>query len=802
MATQDRLSGAGQAYVAGVAAAGITAILHSIHVLYTNPVGYQWAVLAGLTLLSGSFTIRIPSISARLSVSETFVFAAVLLFGPAAATMIVVLDTLVISLWRRSVSRRPSRLLFNVAAPAIAIWVASHAFYSIAGIEPLYLESRPILSLVVPLLVLAILYFLLNSWLIAGAVAFEKQIPVFEVWRQNFLWLSLNYFSGASVALLLLPYLLSEQYAFVRVAAILLPLLLISYLTFKTALGRVDDANRHLSELNKLYLSTIETLAMAIDAKDQITHGHIRRVQQYAVGLARHLGVKDAIQISAIEAASLLHDMGKLAVPEYILNKPGKLTPAEFEKMKLHASVGADILSAIDFPYPVVPIVRHHHECWDGTGYPDGIKGSAIPMGARILSVVDCFDALTSDRPYRPRLSDADAIRILTDRRGSMYDPLVVDAFIRVYRDIAPPQVEDRGQASGGLSVITQAVVDPSTAGEAPSRLDDISASTEEMLVLYDLAKNLTGQFGLADAGDVIYKHLRRIVPASTCVFYVYDSAADELVAAHAAGESAAHFVGLRIPRGQRLTGWIAANKQTILNSDPVLDLGEVARSLQPRLRSCLGTHLTVDSSLVGVITLYSTHRDAFNEDHRRIVEAVARQVAQTVKHALEAQTDRAASRDQLTGLPNLQHLERFISSEAAAADEPGFSIILISLTFSAGFGRQFGRSEVDQTLAAVAEVTRRTLRGADVLFRYGSEELVVLLMRTDADAAKVAAGRISERIRGGGGTGDGKEEQPMAVVLGIATAPDDGKALEGLISAARHRVVGAPASQRPPSIH
>ena len=170
---------------------------------------------------------------------------------------------------------------------------------------------------------------------------------------------------------------------------------------------------------------------MAIDAKDQITHGHIRRVQTYAVGSARRVGVVDEQLIRAIEAAALLHDMGKLAVPEYILNKPGKLTPAEFEKMKLHASVGADILSAIDFPYPVVPIVRHHHEQWVDPGYPDGLVGTDIPIGARILSVVDCFDALTSDRPYRPRLTDEEALSILTERRGSMYDPLIVDTFIK-----------------------------------------------------------------------------------------------------------------------------------------------------------------------------------------------------------------------------------------------------------------------------------------------------------------------------------------------------------------------------------
>src|SRR5581483_6236060 len=190
--------------------------------------------------------------------------------------------------------------------------------------------------------------------------------------------------------------------------------------------------------LNRLYLSTIETLAMAIDAKDQVTHGHIRRVQTFAVRLAHELGVRDDNLLKAVEAAALLHDMGKLAVPEHILNKPGKLTEAEFEKMKLHASVGADILSAIDFPYPVVPIVRYHHENWNGTGYPDGLKGTEIPIGARILSVVDCFDALTSDRPYRPRLTDEDAIKILVERRGTMYDPLIVDTFIRVHQEIAP----------------------------------------------------------------------------------------------------------------------------------------------------------------------------------------------------------------------------------------------------------------------------------------------------------------------------------------------------------------------------
>src|SRR5262249_43529260 len=220
-------------------------------------------------------------------------------------------------------------------------------------------------------------------------------------------------------------------------AVLVIPLLIIFHLTLRSSFGRLEDAQKHLASMDRLYLSTIETLAMAIDAKDDVTHSHVRRVETYAVELAKALGITDEATIKAIKAAALLHDTGKLAVPEHILNKPGGLTESEFEQMKLHVDVGADILSLVDFPYPVVPIVRCHHENWDGTGYPRGVKGEAIPIGARILSVVDCFDALTSDRPYRRRMTEDAALDILRDRRGSMYDPRVVDTFIAVSRDIA-----------------------------------------------------------------------------------------------------------------------------------------------------------------------------------------------------------------------------------------------------------------------------------------------------------------------------------------------------------------------------
>jgi len=806
------LSGSSRLYISAVVVAGVFVVLESLYSLSRAPVDPNWLMLAVLTLLSGSFTVRIPGIPARLSVSETFVFAAALLFGPPAATMIVVLDTLVISFWLgRKASPPWSRLTFNVAAAAVAIWVATHVFYYCTRIVPLAIAPGPILRLLPWLLLLATLYFLLNSWLVALVVGFHKRRSPLTIWRHNFLWLSLNYYSGASVAALLLPYLMQpDSSAFMYVAGVILPVLLISYLTFKTALGRIDDANKHLTQLNQLYLSTIETLAMAIDAKDQITHGHIRRVQQYAVGLAKHLGITDTAQISAIEAASLLHDLGKLAVPEYILNKPGKLTPAEFERMKLHASIGADILSAIAFPYPVVPMVRHHHENWDGTGYPDGLHSTAIPIGARILSVVDCFDALISDRPYRPRMVAAEAIRVLLSRRGSMYDPLVVDAFVAIHTAAAQSGTEGISEGPPVVSPAldqtpssTPALQVTSTRLTPTASLDEIAASTEETLVLYDLAIGLAGHVDLGDVGDVIAKHLRRIIPASDVVFYIYNANTDDLVSSHAAGSHAPHLIGLRMSRGERLSGWVAANKQTIINADPVLDLGEVARLLQPRLRSCMSTPLLCRQDLIGVLTLYSVEIDAFNENHKRILEVVGRQVSQTVRHALSFERHRATDlRDVATGLPNVRHFEQMLAlASTNVLPEDRVSVVLVTVRQSGIPLNTTGSSVSDRIIETVAGAIRKALRGGDLLFRYASTELVVLLSQTDADTAELVADRI-RTVTSAELSEQTLQSWPAGVTLGVATAPADGLSVNDLVEAARGRERPLPGSSSSSAVH
>lgn len=779
MVSPVSFSRVGKIYLASVIAAGIAVLTLSLVRFTAQPIPHGWFVLAALTLLSGSATLQLPSSYASISISETFVFAAALLYGPPAATVTVSLDALTISFWiAKRHKHQAHRALFNMSAPVLSAWISSSLFFRVSGIAPLSLSAASVNAILPPLFLFALVYFCLNSWLVTFVIALERGLSPFGVWRSSFVWLSLNYFGGASVAILFVGYTRTIDIGYL---GIILPLLVVLYFTFRTTMGRVDDANKHVEQLNKLYLSTIETLAMAIDAKDQVTHGHIRRVQLCAIRLAQAIGVRDPMLIKAVEAAALLHDMGKLAVPEYILNKPGKLTPSEFERMKLHASIGADILSAIDFPYPVVPIVRHHHENWDGTGYPDGLRGTEIPIGARILAVVDCFDALTSDRPYRPRLSDDDALQILAERRGKMYDPLIIDTFARVHADIAPSAVETT-VPSNALQTIGTARTTAAHGTTGPM-LDQIASSADEMLTLYELARALAGQVSVRDAGDVIANHLRRLVPSSLCVFYIRDPRTSEIDARHVIGEGADVIKGLRIQVGQRLSGWVAAHRQTIVNSDPTLDLGELNRSRPAPLRSCISAPLIAgDEELVGVLTMYSGELNAFSDDHKRIVESAAKQIAHTLRYAIEF--DATPRKDQITGLPHATQLEAIVA--ASARDRVPFALIFIDIGDLKLVNLSHGRAAGDDALRQVVRWTQQNLRVADMLFRETSDDLVAFLNGTD----KQTAYRVAREIEAAANTHPFRLSDGNAISLrvnvGIACAPRDGSTLPSLLDAAR----------------
>jgi putative nucleotidyltransferase with HDIG domain len=607
----------------------VDAAFHAVRT--PHPIG--WLVLAGLAMLTGSFRLNFASVSADIAIDDTFFITTALLFGPGPATLSIAAGVFFFSVRRRKPVRQ---IAFNTAALAVSMWVGSHAFFLAAGVAPLSQAKPSLGALVLPLLAMTAVYFALNSGLTAIAVGLDARQSPIQIWRRNFQWLSISYLAAASLAFCLV---LLIQQASVIAMVVVVPLLVVFHLTLRSSFGRVNDARRHLTDMDRLYLSTVETLAMAIDAKDDVTHSHVVRVQAYAIGLARALGITDELELKAIEAAALLHDTGKLAVPEHILNKPGKLTEAEFEKMKRHVDVGADILSLVQFPYPVVPIVHCHHENWDGTGYPRGIAGEDIPIGARILSVVDCFDAITSDRPYRGRMTEAAALQILRERSGRMYDPHVVATFIEVYRSIpiAP------GDVVAGHEVLQRIHQSRHEIAAPREPVADLAGAAADLPAFGSLARTAAGEGCVADILALGSALLADVMPGSTVAWFLPDAAHDRLVVAGAFGPAAAALRGTSVPVGERLTGWVAARRQPIINSDATLDLGARVDAVTPSLSRCISLPLIVGDALVAVLTLYTAALDGFTADHARLVQSVAPDLARAIDAAVRTQS---ASRD------------------------------------------------------------------------------------------------------------------------------------------------------------
>jgi putative nucleotidyltransferase with HDIG domain len=315
--------------------------------------------------------------------------------------------------------------------------------------------------------------------------------------------------------------------------------------------------------------------------------------------------------LEAIRAAALLHDIGKLAVPEQILSKPGRLTPEEFEKMKIHPLVGAEILNRVQFPYPVVPIVRSHHEKWDGTGYPDSLKGEAIPVGARILAVVDCFDALTSERPYRRAMSPEEAMKHLRMERGKSFDPRAVDGVELRYRELeeAISGSKKESNATVPVSIAERSVAPSAGFAEIPNEAELRSASflasivsaRQEAQLLFELAQTMGNSLSLRETLSVVAVRLKEMIPHDAIVFYVYQD--EKLIPRYVHGVDYDLFTSLEIPLGQGIAGWVARTEQPIMNGDPVAEtkyLGDLARVSE--LESALSVPLRGRDGVAGVV--------------------------------------------------------------------------------------------------------------------------------------------------------------------------------------------------------
>jgi diguanylate cyclase (GGDEF)-like protein/putative nucleotidyltransferase with HDIG domain len=562
------------------------------------------------------------------------------------------------------------------------------------------------------------------------------------------------------------------------------------------------ERRQHAEEMATIHMNTIESLAIAIDAKDQTTHGHVRRTQIYATQMGTLLNVSEK-ELRALHAGALLHDIGKLAVPEYILNKPGKLTEAEFAKMKIHPTVGGDILKRVNFPYPVEDIVRYHHEKWDGSGYPKGLKGEAIPLIARIISVVDFYDATRCDRPYRKGMKREESLALLRSMVGSAFDPKVVETFIKHVEafDRLIDSQDIKEQVDSTPVVDNQTATKPD-AGLAPDILGvaeetsvfrTISEAQREVFALHEIAQTIGSSLNLSDTVTLVANKLRAIVPFDTCVIYLVDDPSGKAIAAHVVGEEVELFKRRRINIGDGITGWVIANSRSMCNASPELDLVGIPDEVTKRFRGVLVSPLLREDGAFGAISLYSQSRTSYTTEHVRLLESVCQHASSALNNALTYEKTReSALVDPLTELPNARGfymmLEQRIAECQRMNKEP-VAVICMDIDDFKIVNDKYGHSIGDRLLASVAGVVRRELRQMDILTRYAGDEFVAIMPM----ASSKMAISISERMR------NAVEEQlfsvrtgtmiGLGVSLGVACFPDDGETSEELLSAAARRM-------------
>src|SRR5262245_17962164 len=404
----------------------------------------SWVLLVVFAIATSRFAISVNNTDEvrtnRSSIAHAFVFLAVMLYAipPSDVVGPAVLLAAIVAFSSSYGFTSVPETVFATAISVVSTYLTA-SFYGFlvnlfANQADLFANrALPVNFFLVPLFTLEALSYFLTAVGTSCFLSIDEGNLVFLPRHETIVWTLTTELAGAAAAVLFYAAGQNQSFSYVLLGVLIMGLVHLMYRFNEKSLTDIKQAEaerrRHIEEMATIHMNTIESLAIAIDAKDQTTHGHVRRTQIYATEMGKLFTVPDS-ELQALVAGALLHDIGKLAVPEYILNKPGKLTEAEFAKMKIHPTVGGDILRRVNFPYPVEDIVRYHHEKWDGSGYPKGLRGEAIPLVARIISVVDFYDATRCDRPYRKGMPREESLTMLRSMSGSAFDPRVVEKFI------------------------------------------------------------------------------------------------------------------------------------------------------------------------------------------------------------------------------------------------------------------------------------------------------------------------------------------------------------------------------------
>jgi diguanylate cyclase (GGDEF)-like protein/putative nucleotidyltransferase with HDIG domain len=760
----DALPAAARAYVVAIVVVGAACLVFAAGQLPFDQ-GTLFALLMALGIVTSAAKIELPlgRSESTLSLSHAVNFWALFTLGPAASAIIAA-----VSAWAQCTfgasGRNPlHRVVFSIASLAVTVTVAGLPLAFLMGAEHSTLSALARAAAVV-----GPLYFFVNTALVAIVVALSTRSPVVSVWQRNFVWSAPSYLVGAALAAAATA--ASDRGWFGWLALLAAPLYLV-FRSYHTVVARLREEQDQTHQAMEVQLATIEALALAIEAKAGCTPDHIRSIQQYAAILAEASGLSDD-EVQAVRTAALLHDIGNMAVPEHILSKPDALTPEEFERVKIHPRVGAEILQKVPFGAPVSELVLYHHERWDGLGYPAGLRGGDIPIGARILAIADCFSTLQADRPYRPARTQREATIVLRQFAGTSFDPSLVDLLL-ARLNLAVPAPSD-------------AAVDSGSAKQEGPALQDIAGAHREEQTLYEIAQALGSSLGISEAMALIQAKVSRLVPFTTCALFLGDDV---------------HGYMCRYAHGP---GTEALFKSTPKSwSDLSLRLPSCADGRDAHgdeLMAVLPCRLTFDGRLIGGLLIYSTVPGSFTDEHRRILGRVSEQAAAVIYNSTRfEQTEQESHTDALTGMANRRSLDRQLEAglARAARTKKSVSVIVLDLDRLKEINDTYGHEAGDRALRAVGDVLRATVRQNDVCARFAGDEFIVTLWdcSPEHDAHRVAD--LQSAVAAYPFEPRPGVRVSLSISAGAARFPEDGNTIEELLATGDERMYRDKATRR-----
>ena len=681
---------------------------------------------------------------------------------------------------------RRDESFYRAAVDVVAVYAGSTVFYLSLGYMP-YTQGTMVagdlgfsVSVVTAASLMAATQYLIGCFLRYLFDRFEGAVRINSLIVEHFAFPIVGYFTSLLFAFL-------TYFTFLRFGTefgiVLVPIAILGDLAFRVHTARLGQQTRQISEASRIHLATVEALATAIDARDQVGIGHVRRTQIYAIGTGELLGLSEA-EISALRTGALLHDIGKLAVPDHILNKPGQLTSSEFEKTKIHASVGGSILERIGFNYPVVPTVKYHHECWDGSGYPEGLKGGNIPLTARILSVADAYDTLRGARPYRPPVNREEACNLLMSGAGVQFDPKIVSIFLKnLWRfDL---EIEANGLEYTEQTDEFQHVSDAELASEK-RYVEQIKRANKEVFTLYEVARDFSSSANLHETLERFTGRIATFVPFDTCSVFLFEEGGETVIPAHSAGHVSSSFKGRKIRIGEGPTGEVLETRKPVRNANPLRDFSASQHEGVSDYVIMMSLPLIADDKLVGAVSLYS--RDQYlryEREHLRLLETISKMAAEAIlKSQQHLITETHALTDPMTGLPNARSLRMHFDKEVSRAqrNDSDFQLLMLDLDGFKAVNDNFGHKVGDRMLKEVGKVILAQLRDYDFLSRYAGDEFVALIGDTQARDVAELCERIERAVGEFTIPVSTDKEAHVGVSVGAASYPENGSSFDELV--------------------